>query len=38
LIHGYDDVDFAILWEIVTVDLPPLVAAVERHLAITDGG
>jgi uncharacterized protein with HEPN domain len=32
LIHGYDSVDFDILWQIVTHDLPPLVAALERAL------
>src|SRR3989442_647109 len=26
LIHGYDNVDFDILWQIVTHDLPPLIA------------
>jgi uncharacterized protein with HEPN domain len=30
LIHGYDSVDFDILWQIVTHDLPPLIAALER--------
>ena len=25
LIHGYDNVDFDILWHIVTQDLPPLI-------------
>jgi uncharacterized protein with HEPN domain len=25
LIHGYDNVDFDILWQIVTEDLPPLI-------------
>jgi len=30
LIHGYDNVDFDILWEIVTKDLPPLVADLEK--------
>jgi uncharacterized protein with HEPN domain len=30
LIHGYDSVDFDILWEIATQDLPPLIAALER--------
>ena len=33
LIHGYDNVDFDILWEIVTRDLPPLIAELERILA-----
>jgi len=30
LIHGYDNVDFDILWEIVTHDLPPLIAELEK--------
>jgi uncharacterized protein with HEPN domain len=30
LIHGYDQVDFDILWEIITVDLPSLVVELER--------
>ncbi len=29
LIHGYDVVDFDILWAIVTQDLPPLVARLQ---------
>lgn len=29
LIHGYDAVDFDILWQIITQDLPPLVAVLE---------
>ncbi len=29
LIHGYDSVDFDILWQIVSQDLPPLIAALE---------
>lgn len=29
LIHGYDAVDFDVLWEIVTQDLPPLIAILE---------
>ena len=32
LIHGYDSVDFDILWLIVSDDLPPLVAALETAL------
>ena len=33
LIHAYDRVDFDILWQIVTRDLPPLVAELEKILA-----
>ena len=33
LIHGYDTVDFDILWQIITTDLPPLISAVEKILA-----
>jgi uncharacterized protein with HEPN domain len=33
LIHGYDNVDFDILWQIVTQDLPPLVAELEKVLS-----
>ncbi|HEY7220389.1 MAG TPA: HepT-like ribonuclease domain-containing protein [Candidatus Binatia bacterium] len=36
LIHGYDEVDFDILWQIVTQDLPPLVTALERILSEKD--
>ncbi|MBI5115235.1 DUF86 domain-containing protein [Candidatus Poribacteria bacterium] len=32
LIHGYDSVDFDILWQIVTSDLPPLIVALESIL------
>jgi uncharacterized protein with HEPN domain len=30
LIHGYDNVDFDILWEIVTQGLPPLIAELQK--------
>lgn len=30
LIHGYDFLDFDILWQTVTEDLPPLIAAPEE--------
>jgi uncharacterized protein with HEPN domain len=30
LIHGYDSVDFDILWQIVKNDLPPLIEQVEK--------
>jgi uncharacterized protein with HEPN domain len=33
LIHSYDTIDLDILWQILTGDLPPLVAALESMLA-----
>ena len=30
LIHGYDDINFDILWETVTIALPPFVRTLER--------
>ncbi len=30
LIHGYDVIDYDILWRIVTTDLPPLIASLEK--------
>ena len=36
LIHGYDTVDFDILWQIVVQDLPPLIATLERTLPPTN--
>ena len=32
LIHGYDLVDFDILWRIITQDLPSLIDALERAI------
>ncbi len=32
LIHGYDSVDLDVLWQILTKDLPPLIAALRRIL------
>lgn len=32
LIHGYDSVDFDILWAIVTHDLPPIIIQIENIL------
>ncbi len=32
LIHGYDMVDFGILWKIVTQDIPPLVSMLEKAI------
>jgi uncharacterized protein with HEPN domain len=34
LIHGYDSVDFDILWQVVTDDLPPLIAMHGRDAQI----
>ena len=34
LIHGYDEVDFDILWRIVTDDLPTLIEALEKALSV----
>jgi len=33
LIHGYDFVELDILWQTVTVDLPPLIGELERILS-----
>ena len=30
LIHGYDSVDFEILWQIINHDLPPLIVSLEQ--------
>jgi len=32
LIHGYDEVDFDIVWDIVQVDLPPLAHVLREFL------
>lgn len=32
LIHGYDEVDLDIVWQIVTADLPPLIKSLEKIL------
>ncbi len=32
LVHGYDIVDLSILWDIITDDLPPLIADLEQIL------
>ena len=33
MIHGYDSVDYDIVWQILTEEFPPLVAALERALS-----
>jgi len=30
LIHGYDSVDLDVLWDTIEVDLPPLIAEIEK--------
>ena len=37
LIHGYDNVDFDIVWEVVTRDLPPLARMLERLIRPAGG-
>lgn len=32
LIHGYDNVDFEILWDTVQTHLPPLISALREYL------
>ena len=32
IVHGYDEVDFDILWDVVELHLPPLVDEVRRAL------
>lgn len=36
LVHDYDRINFDILWEIITSDLPPLIAELERALPPQD--
>ena len=38
LIHGYEEVDFDVLWDIVEADLPPLIEALQRALGSDGGG
>lgn len=33
LIHGYDKVDLNLLWDTIEIDLPPLMAMLERIVA-----
>ncbi len=37
LIHGYDHVDFDILWSVITLDLPLLIKALEKILGEMSG-
>ena len=38
LVHGYDKVDFDILWDIIQYDLPPLIAELREALAGDETG
>ena len=38
LTHGYDWVDYDVLWQIVARDLPPLIARLEKILSSEDAG
>ena len=38
LIHGYDKVDFDILWTTVVDDLPPLITALNTYLEDDESG
>ena len=33
LIHGYDSVDLDVLWDTIEVDLPPLIAEIEKIMS-----
>jgi uncharacterized protein with HEPN domain len=33
LIHGYDSIDFDILWQVLRQDLPPLIQSLEKIVA-----
>jgi len=32
IVHGYDNINFRILWDVVQLDLPPLIDTLERIL------
>jgi len=32
LVHGYDSVDLAVLWDTIELDLPPLISQLEQIL------
>jgi len=36
MIHGYDSIDFEILYETINEDLPPLVAEIEKIIQCKD--
>jgi len=36
LVHGYDTINFDLLWQILTVDLPALIAKLEKIVPLED--
>lgn len=32
LAHGYDSIDYDVIWQIIQSDLPPLISALEEYL------
>ncbi len=36
LVHGYDVIDFDLLWDTVTTDLPPLITALQKIVSGKD--
>ncbi len=34
LVHGYDLTDYDLLWDTITYDLPPLIAALEKIVGV----
>ena len=37
LIHGYDTVDLDVLWDVIQIDLPPLITELKRILESSPG-
>jgi uncharacterized protein with HEPN domain len=35
--HGYDTIDYSLIWNTITIDFPPLVTALERARASLGG-
>jgi len=33
MVHGYDTIDYDVVWDTIAEDFPPLVAALEQALA-----
>jgi uncharacterized protein with HEPN domain len=37
IVHGYDQIDLEIVWNVVTMELPPLVPRLEKMLQEPEG-